>query len=114
MLHPGLDTESGDGDDRLFFLEAHGWSGENSQNFRKAHLEIMRIQTCNVAMSNTHKLRLTMSQITPLVHINNIISQYLLCLLFCAEHSSRHQNNNQNLPRNNFSSLILVKQMRLP
>lgn len=49
----------------------------------------MTIDTCNVALSNTH-------------------------LLFCAEHSSGHRGNNENLPMNNFSSLILAEHTRLP
>lgn len=55
---PSLDSESvsGDGADRLLLLEVHGWCWEHSQNAREAHLEIMRIETWNVAMSNTHQL----------------------------------------------------------
>ena len=70
-----------------------------------------RIETSNVAMSDTHKLWLTVSQFPPLVYIN-ITNQYLLYLLFCAELCSRHHYNNQNLPMNNISSLILPKHIR--
>ena len=64
-------------------------------------------------MSDTHKLWLTVSQFPPLVYIN-ITNQYLLCLLFCAELCSRHHDNNQNLPMNNISSLVLPKQVKFP